>query len=94
MRSRSGIRRGAVEGFVNESFFAFEAEKRERIISAAVNEFAERGYELANTNHIAEQAKISVGSLFHYFDTKENLFSHRAVRFHDHRVLRGEGGKR
>lgn len=51
-----------------------DAEKRERIIRAAVHEFADRGYELANTNRIAEQAKISVGSLFHYFDTKENLF--------------------
>jgi TetR/AcrR family transcriptional regulator len=53
-----------MKAFVNESFLRLEAEKRERIISAAVNEFAERGYELANTNHIAEQAMISVGSLF------------------------------
>ncbi|MGI6506894.1 MAG: TetR/AcrR family transcriptional regulator [Saccharofermentanales bacterium] len=60
--------------FVNESFLRLDAEKRERIIRAAVREFADRGYELANTNRIAEQAKISVGSLFHYFDTKENLF--------------------
>ncbi len=60
--------------FVNESFMRLDAEKRERIIRAAVHEFADRGYELANTNRIAEQAKISVGSLFHYFDTKENLF--------------------
>jgi len=60
--------------FVNDSFMRLDEEKRERIIKAAIDEFADRGYELANTNHIAEQAKISVGSLFHYFDTKENLF--------------------
>lgn len=63
-----------MRSFANESFIRLDAEKRERIIRAAVREFADRGYELANTNHIAEQAKISVGSLFHYFDTKENLF--------------------
>lgn len=60
--------------FVNESFKRLDAEKQERIIRAAIHEFADRGYELANTNDIAERAKISVGSLFHYFDTKENLF--------------------
>ncbi|NLZ55512.1 MAG: TetR/AcrR family transcriptional regulator [Clostridiaceae bacterium] len=60
--------------FVNESFNRLDAEKRERIIRAAIDEFSDRGYELANTNRIAERAGISVGSLFSYFDTKENLF--------------------
>ncbi len=60
--------------FANESFKRLDAEKQERIIEAAIAEFAERGYELANTNRIAEKARISVGSVFHYFNTKENLF--------------------
>jgi AcrR family transcriptional regulator len=63
-----------MDSFVNESFKRLDSEKQERIIRAAVAEFAERGYELANTNHIAKRAKISVGSIFHYFNTKENLF--------------------
>ncbi len=63
-----------MNSFANESFKRLDSEKQERIIRAAVAEFAERGYESANTNRIARSAGISVGSIFHYFDTKENLF--------------------
>ncbi len=65
-----------MNNFANESFKRLNPEKQERILKAAIAEFADRGgYELANTNHIAKRAKISVGgSIFHYFNTKENLF--------------------
>jgi len=63
-----------MDSFANESFKRLDEEKQDRILQAAIDEFAERGYELANTNRIAKQAKISVGSIFHYFTTKENLF--------------------
>lgn len=63
-----------MNSFANESFKRLDSGKQERILKAAIAEFAERGYELANTNHIAKRAKISVGSVFHYFNTKENLF--------------------
>ncbi len=43
-------------------------------MQAAIAEFAENGYEHANTNHIAKNAGISVGSLFNYFESKEDLF--------------------
>lgn len=39
-----------------------------------MDEFAEFGYEHANTNRVAKSAGISVGSLFKYFDSKEDLF--------------------
>ena len=41
---------------------------------AAMDEFAEYGYEHGNTNRVAKAAGISVGSLFKYFDSKEDLF--------------------
>lgn len=63
-----------MSSFANQSFKRLNQEKQERIITAAINEFANEGYELANTNRIAEKAKISVGSLFNYFATKKNLF--------------------
>jgi AcrR family transcriptional regulator len=63
-----------MNNFANESFKRLSPEKQDRILKAAIAEFAERGYELANTNRIAKRAKISVGSIFHYFTTKENLF--------------------
>lgn len=49
-------------------------EKRTRILDAAVNEFANLGYENTNTNKIAARAGISVGSLFQYFENKEDIF--------------------
>jgi len=49
-------------------------DKRQRIIEAALNEFAERGFDMASTNTITEQARISKGLLFHYFGNKEGLY--------------------
>ena len=48
--------------------------KRQRILSTASDEFAALGYRSANINVIAEKCDISVGSLYKYFGTKENLF--------------------
>ncbi len=51
-------------------------EKRGRILLAAVREFATHGYTAANTNRIAQDCGISVGALFKYFATKQDLFRH------------------
>lgn len=59
-----------------EQFRNLPAEKATRILEAATTEFADHGYEHANTNRVAENSGISVGSLFNYFPTKENLFRH------------------
>ncbi|MBN1624378.1 MAG: TetR/AcrR family transcriptional regulator [Clostridia bacterium] len=53
-----------------------DPEKRDRIINAALEEFAESGYKKASTNIIVKKAGISKGLLFHYFDTKESLFNY------------------
>lgn len=45
-------------------FINLEAEKRERIINAALKEFAQKGYDKASTNEIIKEAGISKGSLF------------------------------
>lgn len=49
-------------------------DKKDRIISVALEEFANKGFNNANTNVIAKKAGISVGSLFKYFQNKENFF--------------------
>ncbi len=49
-------------------------EKREKIFTAAAEEFAEHGYRKASVNSIVKIAGISKGSLFQYFSTKRNLF--------------------
>lgn len=48
--------------------------KRERILSCAKRAFAASGLSGANINRIAEEAGVSVGSLYKYFRTKEDLF--------------------
>ena len=55
-------------------FDRISAEKRNRILSIAVIEFANKGFDSANTNTIAQKAEISIGSLYQYFETKEDLF--------------------
>lgn len=51
-----------------------EPEKREIIINAALEEFAQKGYKNASTNEIVKKANISKGLLFHYFSNKKKLF--------------------
>jgi TetR/AcrR family transcriptional regulator len=57
-----------------ETFERLPEGKRSRILSCAKKAFASSGYAGANINRIAEEAGVSVGSLYKYFRTKENLF--------------------
>lgn len=49
-------------------------DKQNRILSAALEIFAQMGYSKASTNQICEKAQISKGLLFHYFRSKKNLY--------------------
>ncbi|PLR99242.1 TetR/AcrR family transcriptional regulator [Bacillus sp. T33-2] len=55
-------------------FLNLEKEKQDRIINAAIKEFAQKGYDKASTNEIVKEAGISKGLLFHYFQNKKQLF--------------------
>ncbi|GAA3636452.1 TetR/AcrR family transcriptional regulator [Kineosporia mesophila] len=46
---------------------------RRRILDAAAHVFAEYGYAAGTTNRIAEQAGISIGSLYQYYPNKDAL---------------------
>jgi AcrR family transcriptional regulator len=65
---------GEKEIYCKPTFLNIPQEKREKILSVAVNEFAHNGFENANINTIAKKAEVSVGSLYKYFDTKTDLF--------------------
>jgi TetR/AcrR family transcriptional regulator len=55
-------------------FFNLDTEKQDRIINAAIKEFAQKGYDRASTNEIVKDAEISKGLLFHYFGNKKQLY--------------------
>lgn len=47
---------------------------RRRILGVAAGEFARLGFEQANINVIAEQARIGKGTIYLYFENKRDLF--------------------
>jgi TetR/AcrR family transcriptional regulator len=49
---------------------------RERILSAALDEFAERGLAGARVDHIAARAGINKAMIYYHFDSKEALYDH------------------
>lgn len=55
-------------------FEALDGEKQQRILNAAMREFASKGYDRASTNRIVEGACIAKGLLFHYFKSKKRLY--------------------
>ncbi len=57
-----------------------DPEKRDRIVNAAIEEFASFPYDKASTNHIVEKAGISKGLLFHYFGSKQEMYE-TLIRF-------------
>ena len=59
---------------MEDRFKNIDPEKRDKIINAAIAEFAENGYEKASTNEIVKNAGISRGLLYHYFKDKEELY--------------------
>ena len=46
------------------------------ILGAALDEFAAHGFHDASLNRIIDAAGISKGSMYYYFDEKEDLFAH------------------
>jgi len=59
---------------------------RDKIINAAVALFAENGLAGTSVSQIAKQAGISVGLMYHYYKTKEEIFA-QLVEFAKKEVL-------
>jgi AcrR family transcriptional regulator len=56
-------------------FEKLPAEKRERILEAAAEEFGTHGYHKASLNLILERAGISKGAAYYYFSDKADLIA-------------------
>ncbi|MEM5767588.1 MAG: TetR/AcrR family transcriptional regulator [Bacillota bacterium] len=59
---------------MHDFFENLDEQKKERILNAAIAEFAHKKYEDASTNNIVTAAQIGKGMLFHYFGNKKNLY--------------------
>lgn len=56
-----------------EQFEQIRAESREKILSSALELFAERGFSATSVRSLAERAGVSLGLLYNYFDGKLDL---------------------
>jgi AcrR family transcriptional regulator len=57
-----------------ETFYNLSQEKANRIIEAALDEFANVSFDKASINKIIEAAGIPKGSFYQYFDDKKDLY--------------------
>ena len=57
-----------------KAFEKISNEKQTRILDAGTAEFAAKGFPGANINRIAEKAGISIGAMYNYFGSKDDLF--------------------
>src|SRR3954451_11744552 len=63
---------------VRSRFSRLPPEQQRRIVDAALEEFAAHGFHDASLNRVIESAGISKGSMYYYFDGKEDLYAHVA----------------
>jgi len=57
-----------------QTFYNLPETKQEKILEAAMQEFASAGYDLSSIQKIIESSGISRGSFYQYFDDKTDLF--------------------
>jgi len=63
-----------IQTTATKMFLKLDEEKRERVLSAAIDEFADKNYNNASMNVVVKAAGISKGALFKYFRSKAGLF--------------------
>jgi len=61
---------------VRPRFAKLPPPQQQVILRAALDEFAARGFHDASLNRMIEQAGISKGSMYYYFDGKEDLYAY------------------
>ena len=64
-----------IQTTATKMFLHLDEEKRERVLNAAITEFAEKNYNNASMNVVVKSAGISKGALFKYFKSKAGLFA-------------------
>lgn len=60
--------------FYKDRFKVISEEKQKKILDAAVEEFSSNGFNGTNINKVAKRAGISIGAMYSYFDSKDDLY--------------------
>jgi TetR/AcrR family transcriptional regulator len=60
--------------FHTDTFEKIDSGRRDAILSVALAEFADKGFNGTSVNGLARKAGVSIGSLYSYFPSKEDLF--------------------
>ncbi len=63
-----------IEKRYKEAFERADERRQEKILEVGIEEFSNNGFENANINVIAKKSGISIGLMYKYFATKEDLF--------------------
>ncbi len=61
---------------VKQGFLNLSKEEQDQVMEAALDEFSQKNYDSASINQIIQNAGISKGSMYHYFQNKEDLYMH------------------
>lgn len=60
--------------FHKDTFDKTTEDRRQKVLDVAIDEFAANGYNATSINDIAKKANISIGAMYSYFASKEDLF--------------------
>lgn len=60
--------------FHKDTFDNTTEERRQKVLEVAIEEFASKGYNATSINEIARNSNISIGAMYSYFASKEDLF--------------------
>ncbi len=60
--------------FHKDTFDKTTEDRRQKVIEVAIDEFSSNGYSATSINHISRKSNISIGALYSYFASKEDLF--------------------
>lgn len=60
--------------FNKERFDIISEDKQHQVLQAAIDEFSENGFNGTSINKVAKRANISIGAMYSYFESKEDLF--------------------
>jgi len=71
-----------------QDYFDNLSEKEQKILTAAIEIFCEKGYGGSTTNEIAKKAQVAEGTVFKYYKNKKGIL--KAILIHSLEVMSGK----